>query len=86
MLCKPATPPQAGLPLADVCEHPADDAPRLDLNNNAIGLEGARALAHAPQLDNLVHLDVTRNSLPEEARELLCGRFGERVRVKTSWE
>jgi uncharacterized protein (TIGR02996 family) len=58
----------------------------LDLSNNNIGTEGARALAEADQLDNLVSLDVTRNKLSEEAGNLLRQRFGERVKVKASWE
>ena len=57
----------------------------LVLSNNAIGYEGTRLLAAAP-LDAIELLDVTSNKLAEPERELLRDRFGDRVRLRNSWD
>jgi uncharacterized protein (TIGR02996 family) len=58
----------------------------LELQNNKIGADGARALAESPDLDNLVSLDVQRNQIPPGAADALRLRFGDRVVVKRPGE
>lgn len=55
----------------------------LRLNSNSLGLAGLRALAAAPELDGIVHLDVRMNPGVPEAKELLHDRFGDRVVFST---
>ena len=57
----------------------------LILSNNQIGRKGARLLASA-LLDQIEHLDLTSNKIAEPERELLRERFGDRVRLRNSWE
>ena len=54
--------------------------------NCATACAQSRALAEAPQLENLVYLDVAANGLTDEAAALLRDRLGKRVVVKKSWE
>jgi hypothetical protein len=57
----------------------------LNLSSNALTAAGARQLVKSAALEKIESLDVSRNQIDDEGKELLRQRFGDRVVVKTPW-